>query len=128
MGSKYSDTIAGNHKANNVYDGITNVQEPGLLDGIEPKELGTGSNSKTEHQHDKPTLRSRKKSEGNLTRGKAMFSRLAKQVLLALGRGNDETHSSGSEVNNALPVPVGIKSRMKRQTNIVGSKLVPGSE
>ena len=63
MGSKGSDTVASNHKRNNVYDGITNAQVPGLVDGIEPKDSGTRSNSKTIHQYDKTTLRSRKKSE-----------------------------------------------------------------
>ena len=38
-----------------------------------------------------------------------MFSIVARQALLALGRGNDEIHFSGSE-KNALPVAlVGIK-------------------
>ena len=36
------------------------------------------------------------------TTTKTMFSRVAKQGLLALGRGNNETHRSGSE-KNALP-------------------------
>ena len=75
----------------------------GLVDGIEPKESGTGSNSKTVHQYKKTTLlRSEKKNGGNLTKGKTMFSRVAKLGLLALGRGNDEIHCSGWE-KNALP-------------------------
>ena len=102
VGSKGPDKVPSNHKPSNGYDGITNVQVPGLIDGIEPKDLGTGSNSKTIHQYDKTTLRSRKKSEGNLTGGKTMFSRVAKQRQLALGRGNDETRCSGLE-KNVLP-------------------------
>ena len=70
-------------------------------------ESGTGSNSKTVHLYDKTTLRFRKESEGNLTKGKIMFSRVAKLVLLAMGRGNDETHYSGWE-KNVLPELVGI--------------------
>ena len=53
----------------NIYDG-TNVQENGLVGGIEPKESGTESNSKTVHQCDKTTLRSRQKYQGNPTGGK----------------------------------------------------------
>ena len=45
VGSKGSDKVASNHDSNNVYDGITNVQVSGLVDGIEPKESGTVSNS-----------------------------------------------------------------------------------
>ena len=52
-----------------------------------------------------------------------MFSRVAKQGLLALGRGNDKTHSSSESEKNYLPEAlVGIKSREKRQTNMVGIK------
>ena len=48
-----------------------------------------------------------------------MLSRVTKQ-----GRGNDETQCSGLE-KNALPVVlVGMKSRIKRQTYIAGSKPV----
>ena len=122
VGSKGSDTVASTNKQKNVNDGITSVQVSGLVDRIEQKESATVSNSKTVHQHNKTTLRSRKKSQGNLAGGKTMFSRVAKQGLLALGRGNDETHYSGSE-KYALPVViVGIKSRKKRQTNIAGAK------
>ena len=47
-----------------------------------------------------------------------MFSRIAKQGLLALDRGNDEAHCSGLE-KNALPVVLkGIKFRKKHQTNM----------
>ena len=122
VGSKGSDTVASNHKPY-----ITSVQVSGLVDGMEPKESGTGSNSETEHQYNRTTLRSRKKSQGDLTGGETMFSRVAKQGLLALGRGNDETHCSGSE-KNALPVLAGTKSRMKRQMNIAGSKPVTSKQ
>ena len=57
MGSKGSDKVASNHKPNNVYDGITNVQDDGLVDGTDPKESGSVSNRKTVHQY-KMTLRS----------------------------------------------------------------------
>ena len=76
LGPKGSDTVASNHKPHNVYDGITTVQVSGLVDGIEPKESGTVSKSKTEHQHNKTILRSRKKNQENLTGGRPMFSRL----------------------------------------------------
>ena len=66
MGPKGSDKVASNYKSNNRYDGITNVQVPGLVDGIEPKKIGTRT-------YDKTTSRSRIKSGGNLTNGKTMF-------------------------------------------------------
>ena len=51
-----------------------------------------------------------------------MLSRVSKQGHHASGTGNDETHCSGP-VKNAPPVGlVGTKSRMKRRTNIAGSK------
>ena len=53
VASKGSDKVASNHDSNNVYDGITNVQVSGLVDGIEPKELGTVSNRRTVHVYDK---------------------------------------------------------------------------
>ena len=63
-----------------------------------------------------------------------MFSRVAKQGLLALGRENNETHCSGSD-KSALPgVLVGMKSlhqlrfRKKRQTNIAGTKPVTSKQ
>ena len=58
-----------------------------------------------------------------------MFSIVAIQGQLALERGNDETHCSGQE-KSALPevVAVGKKSRMKRQTNIAGSKPVTSKQ
>ena len=119
MGSNGSDTVASNHKPHNVYHGITNVQVSGLVDGTEPKKSGTGSKSKTEHQYNETTLRSRKKSQGNLTEGKTIFSRVVKQGLLALGRGNNKTHCSGLEKNDLSVVLV--KSREKRQTNMAGT-------
>ena len=70
-----------------LYDGI-NVQVSGLVVGVEPKESGTGSNSTTVHQYNKIMLRS---SEGNITGERTILSKVAKQGLLALGRGNDET-------------------------------------
>ena len=76
VGSKGSDTVASHHKPHNVNDGITAVQVSGLVDGIEPKESGTVSNSKTEHQHSKTILRSRKKNQENITGGRPMFSRV----------------------------------------------------
>ena len=70
VGPKGSDKVASNHEPNNGYDGITNVQVSGLVDGIEPNESDTtGSNGKTVHQYDKTTLRSRKKTEGNSDKG-----------------------------------------------------------
>ena len=120
VGSKDSDKVASNIKIypDNLYDRI-HVQVSGPVDGIKPK---------TVHQYNKTTLRSRKKSERNLTRGKPMFSRAAKQGLLALGRENDEKHCSGSE-KNALPVVlVGTKSRMKPQANMAGTKPVTSKQ
>ena len=54
VGLKGSAKVASDIKTDpdNPYDG-TNVQEDGLVDGIEPKESGTVSNSKTIHQYDK---------------------------------------------------------------------------
>ena len=49
-----------------------------------------------------------------------MFSRVAKQGLLALGRENDETHCSGSEKNALSVVAVGTMSQKKRQTDMAG--------
>ena len=129
MAPKGSDMVASNHTPYDVYDGITNVQVPALVDGIEPnRKSGKGSNSKTVHQYKKTTLRSRKKNEGNLTGRRTMFSRVAKQGLLALGRGNDETHYSGWE-KIALPVVlVGVSSLIKRQTNMAGTKPVTSKQ
>ena len=62
-----------------LYDGITNLQGDGLVIGTEPKGSATVSDSKTVRQYDKTTLRSRKKSKGNLTGGNIFFSRAAKQ-------------------------------------------------
>ena len=112
--SKGSEAVANNYKPNNVYDGITNVHLSGLVQGIEPKGSGTESNSRTVHQYKKTTLRSKKKNEGSLTEGRTMFSRVAKQGLLALGRGNDETYCSGSEKYVFPVVLVGIKKRLEK--------------
>ena len=120
--------VTSNHKPNNGYDGITNVQAPGLVNGIEPKESGAGSDSMTVHQYDKTTLRPRNKCEGNPTKGKTMFSRVAKQGQLVLGRENDETHCSGPE-KNALPVVlVGKTFRKKRRTYMAGTKPVTSKQ
>ena len=60
----------------NLYDGI-NIQVSGLIvDGIEPKESATVSNSSTVHQYNKTTLRSREKSQGNLTGGRSLSTTL----------------------------------------------------
>ena len=127
VGSKDIDRVASDIKTyiDHLYYG-TNVQENGLVvDGIEPKEPGTGSNSKTVDQYNKTTLQS---SEGNLTRGKTLFSRFVKQGLLVLGRGNDEKHCSRSEENALLVVFVEIESlhqirfRKKCQKNMAGTK------
>ena len=100
----------------------------GLVDGIEPKNICTVSNSTTVQQCNKTTLRSRKKSQGNLTRGIPMLSRAAKQGLLALGMGNDEPHCFGSE-KNALPVVIlGIWFQKKRQTYMAGPKPVTSKQ
>ena len=57
-----------------------------------------------------------------------MSSRVAKQGLVALGKGNGGTHCSGCE-ENALPVVfVGMKSRKKRQTNMTGTKTVTSDQ
>ena len=87
-GSKGSDKVASgmNTDLHNLYDGI-NVQVSGLVDGIVRKKPGTVSNSKTVHQHNKTTLRSRKKCQGNLTGGKAMFSRSSKRRTACFGEG-----------------------------------------
>ena len=126
VGPKGSDTVASNHKPHNVYDGITNVQVvSGLVDRIEPKESGTGSNSKTEHQYDKTTLPSRKESQGNLTWGKPIFSRVTKQGLLALGRGNDEAHHCSGPEKKALPV---VLVGTKLQMYVAGKKTVTSKQ
>ena len=86
VGSKGSDKVASNHKPNNGYDGITNVQVFGLVEGIKPKKSDTGNNGKTVHQYDKTTLRSREKTEGDLTKGKTMFSRVSSKTRTACFR------------------------------------------
>ena len=53
-----------------------------------------------------------------------MFSRIEKLRLLALGKGNYEIHSCVGWGKNGLPGLVGIKSRLKCQTNIAGSNTV----
>ena len=57
-----------------------------------------------------------------------MFSRVAKQGQLALGRGNDETHCSGPEKNALSVIPVDKKFRKKRQTYLAGTKLVTSKQ
>ena len=78
VGSKCSDKVASDKKTDldSLYDGITNSQKGVLVDGTEPKGLGTVSNNKIVHQYDKTALRSKKKNKGNLTGGKkTMFSK-----------------------------------------------------
>ena len=71
------------------------------------------------------TLRSRKKRQWNQIEGRSLFSRVAEQGLLALGRGNGEARCCSGSEKNVLPVfLVGVESRMKRQTNMAGTKLV----
>ena len=82
----------------------------------------------------KTNLRSKRKRKGNLTGGKTLLSRAAKQGLPVLGQENKnyETHCCfGSEKNALLPVVlVNIKSvhqlqsRRKRKINLVGVKPV----
>ena len=87
-------------------DHVPDWQPRVLLGMVEARSFNvkkTTSNYKTVQQY-KMTSRPRKKSEGNLTGGKTIFSTVAKQQgLLALGRKKYETHCSGSE-KNALPV------------------------
>ena len=57
-----------------------------------------------------------------------MFSKVEKQGLAALGKGNGGAHCSAFE-KNALPVVfVGMKSRKKRQTNMTGTKPVTSDQ
>ena len=96
----------------------------GLVDEIVRKEPGTVSNSKTVHQYNKKTLLERN-VKGIQQEGEEQCSaEVAKQGLLALGRGNNKTHCSGSEKNSLPVVQVGIKSRKNRQTNMVGTKTI----
>ena len=104
VGSKCSDKIASDNKTDlgNLHDEITNIQKDGLEDGTEPKGLGTISNSKTDvHQYGEMTLRSRKESKGNLTDGKTMFSRAAKQKELLADRRKMSTQTR-PDITNAV--------------------------
>ena len=80
------------------------------------------------------TLGSRREIEDNLTGGKILFSRAAKQGLPALGRENNETHCFGSD-KNAVPVvlvsmkPVHqLRPGRKRETNLAGEKAVTSEQ
>ena len=139
VGPKGLDRNVSDNKSdlNFFYDGTKNVQEDGLVHGIEPKGSDTVvSNSNTVHQYDKTTLRPRKKSKGNLTSsGKTMFSRAAKQGLTVSGRENDETRCLGSE-KKALPIVVVVRInsvhqlrfRRKRKMNTAGAEPVTSKQ
>ena len=89
VGPKGSDKAASDIKIDpdKLYDEI-NVQVTGfLVDGIQPKESGTVSNSKTVDQYSKTTLRSRKKNQMGSNREKNNVQQGRKTRTACFGEG-----------------------------------------